>query len=138
VPRGSAPTCSQEKMREWQKQLEALTSQVSQLMNEKSQLETRTRILEQIVVVNTHHEERLHCNKVGGACKLGCKQACTTDGAGPPTRVHSGSYAWLAIFCEIKRVCLACHIGPSASYSFQRAQKCGGPDDEHARHCRDQ
>jgi hypothetical protein len=54
-------------MREWQKQLEALTSQVSQLMNEKSQLETRTRILEQIVVVNTHHEERLHCNEVGGA-----------------------------------------------------------------------
>ena len=62
-------------MRTTQKQLDALTRQVSLLLSEKSQLETRTRILEQVVHLNTNHEQRLHANQagclsVGGLCLL--------------------------------------------------------------------
>ncbi len=54
----------QEKMRTTQKQLDDLTRQVSTLLSEKSQLETRTRILEQVVYLNTNHEQMLHANQV--------------------------------------------------------------------------
>ena len=54
-----------EKMRTSQKQLDELTRQVSVLLSEKSQLETRTRILEQVVYLNTNHEQMLHANEVG-------------------------------------------------------------------------
>lgn len=60
--------CLQEKMRTTQKQLDDLTRQVSSLLSEKSQLETRTRILEQVVYLNTNHEQRLHANQAG--CRL--------------------------------------------------------------------
>lgn len=53
-----------EKMRTTQKQLDELTRQVSMLLSEKSQLETRTRILEQVVYLNTNHEQMLHANEV--------------------------------------------------------------------------
>lgn len=53
-----------EKMRTTQKQLDELTRQVSALLSEKSQLETRTRILEQVVYLNTNHEQMLHANEV--------------------------------------------------------------------------
>lgn len=52
-----------EKMRTTQKQLDDLTRQVSTLLSEKSQLETRTRILEQVVYLNTNHEQMLHANQ---------------------------------------------------------------------------
>lgn len=52
-----------EKLRSSQRQLEELTEQVSKLMQQKSRLETRNRVLEQVVLLNTHHEERLHANK---------------------------------------------------------------------------
>lgn len=60
------PMCTwlQEKMRTTQKQLDELTRQVSTLLSEKSQLETRTRILEQVVYLNTNHEQMLHANQV--------------------------------------------------------------------------
>ena len=51
-------------MRTTQKQLDDLTRQVSTLLSEKSQLETRTRILEQVVYLNTNHEQMLHANQV--------------------------------------------------------------------------
>ena len=65
----------QEKMRTTQKQLDDLTRQVNSLLSEKSQLETRTRILEQVVYLNTNHEQRLHANQagcwpLGGLCLL--------------------------------------------------------------------
>ena len=61
----------QEKMRTTQKQLDDLTRQVSSLLSEKSQLETRTRILEQVVYLNTNHEQRLHANQAGCWCMGG-------------------------------------------------------------------
>lgn len=51
-------------MRTTQKQLDDLTRQVTTLLSEKSQLETRTRILEQVVYLNTNHEQMLHANQV--------------------------------------------------------------------------
>lgn len=51
-------------MRTWSRQLEELTSQVAQLKMEKQELQQRNRILESSLTVNTHHEERLHCNEV--------------------------------------------------------------------------
>jgi len=53
----------QEKMRTWSRQLEDLTSQVATLKMEKQELQQRNRILESSLTVNTHHEERLHCNE---------------------------------------------------------------------------
>ena len=52
-------------MRTTQKQLDDLTRQVSSLLSENSQLETRTRILEQVVYLNTNHEQMLHANQAG-------------------------------------------------------------------------
>ena len=51
-------------MRTWSRQLEDLTSQVAQLKMDKQELQQRNRILESSLTVNTHHEERLHCNEV--------------------------------------------------------------------------
>eukprot|EP00891_Asterochloris_glomerata_P001785 jgi/Astpho2/1785/Aster-x0495 len=51
-----------EKMKTSQKQLDELTKRVSMLMAEKSQLETRNRILEEVVTLNMTHEQMLHCN----------------------------------------------------------------------------
>ncbi|KAK9828978.1 hypothetical protein WJX72_003179 [[Myrmecia] bisecta] len=51
-----------EKMKSSQRQLEELTGQMSRLMQEKAELEKRNRILEQVVKLNTNHEERLHCD----------------------------------------------------------------------------
>lgn len=51
-------------MKTWSRQLEELTSQVAQLKMEKQELQQRNRILESSLTVNTHHEERLHCNEV--------------------------------------------------------------------------
>lgn len=51
-------------MRTWSKQLEDLSSQVAQLKMEKQELQQRNRILEGSLTLNTHHEERLHCNEV--------------------------------------------------------------------------
>ena len=42
------PVLAQEKMKDSQKQLEALTAQMGRLMQEKAELETRNRILEQV------------------------------------------------------------------------------------------
>ena len=53
-----------EKMRDSQKQLEQLTQQMSRLMQEKAELETRNRILEQVVKLNVDHVEQLQTNKV--------------------------------------------------------------------------
>lgn len=55
-------------MRTIQKQLDDLTRQVSSLLSENSQLETRTRILEQVVYLNTNHEQMLHANQAGRSC----------------------------------------------------------------------
>ncbi|KAL3131996.1 hypothetical protein ABBQ32_008620 [Trebouxia sp. C0010 RCD-2024] len=52
-----------EKMRTTQKQLDDLTRKVSSLLSENSQLTTRTRILEQVVYLNTNHEQMLHANQ---------------------------------------------------------------------------
>ena len=35
---------------------------------EKQELQQRNRILESSLTVNTHHEERLHCNEVRFCC----------------------------------------------------------------------
>ena len=51
-------------MRDSQKQLEQLTQQMSRLMQEKAELETRNRILEQVVKLNVDHVEQLQTNKV--------------------------------------------------------------------------
>ena len=51
-------------MRTWSRQLEDLTSQVAQLKMDKQELQQRNRILESSLTLNTHHEERLHCNEV--------------------------------------------------------------------------
>lgn len=58
-------TWLQEKMRSTQKQLDDLTRQVNSLLSENSQLTTRTRILEQVVYLNTNHEQMLHANQAG-------------------------------------------------------------------------
>ena len=63
-PMTSAVPTLQEKMRTWSRQLEELTSQVAQLKMDKQELQQRNRILESSLTVNTHHEERLHCNEV--------------------------------------------------------------------------
>lgn len=63
----------QEKMRTTQKQLDDLTRQVSSLLSENSQLETRTRILEQVVYLNTNHEQMLHANQAGLCCACCCQ-----------------------------------------------------------------
>ena len=79
----------QEKMRTTQKQLDDLTRQVSTLLSEKSQLETRTRILEQVVYLNTNHEQMLHANQ---ACPHSCslqhsQKWCMLAGCHPCTTV---------------------------------------------------
>ena len=53
----------QEKMKESAQQLEVLTSQMSRLLAEKAELETRNRILEQVVKLNVDHVEQLQTNK---------------------------------------------------------------------------
>ena len=54
----------QERMKSTKEQLEVMTAEMNQLKMEKSQLETRTRILEQVVKLNTVHEARLHATSV--------------------------------------------------------------------------
>lgn len=51
-------------MRCSQKQVEELSAQLGAVMAEKSRLETKAKILDKVVVLNMHHEARLHCNKV--------------------------------------------------------------------------
>lgn len=60
----TAVGCLQEKMRDSQRQLELLSEQMSRLMQEKAELETRNRILEQVVKLNVDHVEQLQTNKV--------------------------------------------------------------------------
>lgn len=51
-------------MKESQRQLELLTQQMGRLLQEKAELETRNRILEQVVKLNVDHVEQLQTNKV--------------------------------------------------------------------------
>ena len=51
-------------MKNTKDQLELMTAEMNQLKMEKAQLETRTRILEQVVKLNTVHEARLHATSV--------------------------------------------------------------------------
>lgn len=57
-------------MRTWSKQLEELSCQVAQLKIDKQELQQRNRILEGSLTINTHHEERLHCNEVQAVPRL--------------------------------------------------------------------
>ena len=62
----AVPQCwrwAQDKLRTWSKQLDDLSSQVAQLKMDKQELQQRNRILESSLTLNTHHEERLHCNE---------------------------------------------------------------------------
>ena len=52
-------------MKDSQQQLEALTQQMNQLMQEKTELETRNKILEQVVRLNVEHVDQLQTNRVG-------------------------------------------------------------------------
>lgn len=45
--------------------MEALSAQMGRLMQEKAELETRNRILEQVVKLNVDHVEQLQSHKVG-------------------------------------------------------------------------
>ena len=51
-------------MKDSQEQLQLLTQQMSQLMQEKAELETRNKILEQVVRLNVEHVDQLQTNKV--------------------------------------------------------------------------
>lgn len=51
-------------MKDSQEQLQILTQQMSQLMQEKAELETRNKILEQVVRLNVEHVDQLQTNKV--------------------------------------------------------------------------
>lgn len=51
-------------MKDSQQQMEALTQQMNRLMQEKAELETRNRILEQVVRLNVEHVDQLQSNKV--------------------------------------------------------------------------
>ena len=55
----------QERMKDSQEQLQLLTQQMNQLMQEKAELETRNKILEQVVRLNVEHVDQLQTNKVG-------------------------------------------------------------------------
>ena len=50
-------------MKDSQQQMEALTQQMNRLMQEKAELETRNRILEQVVRLNVEHVDQLQSNK---------------------------------------------------------------------------
>lgn len=54
----------QERMKDSQEQLQLLTQQMNQLMQEKAELETRNKILEQVVRLNVEHVDQLQTNKV--------------------------------------------------------------------------
>ena len=51
-------------MKDSQEQLQLLTQQMNQLMQEKAELETRNKILEQVVRLNVEHVDQLQTNKV--------------------------------------------------------------------------
>lgn len=55
----------QEKMRANEAQVADLTARLEALELEKCRLESRARLLEQVVSLNLTHEARLHTNKVG-------------------------------------------------------------------------
>lgn len=59
-------------MKDSQEQLQILTQQMSQLMQEKAELETRNKILEQVVRLNVEHVDQLQTNK-----------ACLTPSSSP-------------------------------------------------------
>jgi len=58
------PWCLQERMRLNEEQVADLTARLEQLEMEKARLESRGRLLEQMVALNMTHEARLHTNKV--------------------------------------------------------------------------
>ncbi len=68
----------QERMKSTKEQLDVMTAEMNQLKMEKAQLETRTRILEQVVKLNTVHEARLHATSVR-ICT--CTRTCTCTSA---------------------------------------------------------
>lgn len=53
-----------ERARDSAAQMEALSAQMGRLMQEKAELETRNRILEQVVKLNVDHVEQLQSHKV--------------------------------------------------------------------------
>ena len=75
-------------MRTWSRQLEELTSLVATLKMEKQELQQRNRILESSLTVNTHHEERLHCNEARGGC-LPKERLQVSTATGPAVCLYS-------------------------------------------------
>lgn len=59
-------------MRQNEHQVAELTQQLAAMQREKERLESRARLLEQVVSLNLTHEARLHTNKVSGTtrCEL--------------------------------------------------------------------
>jgi cell division protein FtsB len=55
---------SQERMRQNEQQVAELTQRLAAMQREKERLESRARLLEQVVSLNLTHEARLHTNKV--------------------------------------------------------------------------
>lgn len=100
-----------EKMRTTQNQLDQLTRQVSMLLSEKSQLETRTRILEQVVYLNTNHEQMLHANEVRGR-HMHSRSACAAVLVWPAARDESRSHAFT---CHCPSCGLAHHKAGSST-----------------------
>ncbi len=62
--KGLTKSHAQERMKDSQEQLQLLTQQMNQLMQEKAELETRNKILEQVVRLNVEHVDQLQTNKV--------------------------------------------------------------------------
>jgi hypothetical protein len=59
-------------MRQNEQQVAELTQRLAAMQREKERLESRARLLEQVVSLNLSHEARLHTNKVRdcGTCCL--------------------------------------------------------------------
>jgi hypothetical protein len=63
-------------MRQNEQQVADLTQRLAAMQREKEQLESRARLLEQVVSLNLTHEARLHTNKVR---KTGLMAAVSAD-----------------------------------------------------------
>lgn len=93
----------QERMKDSQEQLQLITQQMNQLMQEKAELETRNKILEQVVRLSVEHVDQLQLNKVSsiGIIYRSSEMPCFRAVGIPPCfAVSEGQHSCIESFWE--------------------------------------
>ena len=124
-----------ERARDSAAQMEALSAQMGRLMQEKAELETRNRILEQVVKLNVDHVEQLQSHKVRSCYMQFVFGSLHADcwGLYPQVRIcllmgqveTAGRHPQA---CKLRLVSLCCKACRTTVVILQRAQDVCLPD----------